>query len=145
MALAARALAYDEPGVHYTGPVAANFTFQAGGRMLGGCPFSQLEIGFAGAKPPLGFRTIAQTTNDTQGIELLIGGRWVSAEAEATGSSVVVSFPCATMHKISPVHLQECECPAAVRYAWKPIPDSQLLYDSAPGHGLSGLPAPPFW
>ena len=30
MALAARALAYDEPDVHYTGPVASNFTLQTG-------------------------------------------------------------------------------------------------------------------
>lgn len=33
----------------------------------------------------------------------------------------------------------------AVRYAWDDVPATQLLYDSARGHKIFGLPAPPFW
>ena len=36
---------------------------------------------------------------------------------------------------------------AAVRYAWLPIPNTQLLFDNTmlQPAGLHGLPAPPFW
>jgi hypothetical protein len=64
---------------------------------------------------------------------------WVAA-AKATAvegkSSVAVTLPAAGQGP-----------PLAIRYAWKDVPDTQLLYDSSPlmGGKMSGLPAPPFY
>ena len=108
MALAARALAYGE-SVHYTGPVATNFT------KVG----NKLRIAFSGAELPLRFRTIAQTTLPAQqGVEVLLSNQtWlpVTASAVDTSPEIIVQLPPAA--KIQ-----------AVRYAWDDVPATQLLY-----------------
>ena len=124
MALAARALAYGE-NIHYTGPVASAITIAG----------SQLVVSFSGAALPLSFRSIAQTTlHDQQGVEVLLANdTWshVPAKVSASSPEIIAELP--------PMVVK------AVRYAWDDIPATQLLYDSVRGHGLSGLPAPPFW
>ena len=132
MALAARALAYGE-SIHYTGPVASAITIAG----------SQLFVSFSGAALPLSFRTIAQTTlPDQQGVEVLLANdtwRPVPAKVSASLPEIIAELPAMVVK--------------AVRYGWDDIPATQLLYDSAiygachtaRGHGLFGLPAPPFW
>ena len=148
MALAARHFAYGHD-IKYTGPVAQSFAMSSEG----------IEITFSGATPPLDFRTIAQTTNASQqGFELMYAaasadssggggsnnttaGEWVATEASVVegGARVLVALPADGGGKLRPP-------PLALRYAWRSIPSTQLLYDATPvGGGYSGLPAPPFF
>jgi hypothetical protein len=137
MALAARALAYGEEGVKYTGPVAATVALQ---------PPGKLTVTYSGATPPLAFQTIAQTKDATdQGFEVLYGSTWLPAKAAVAsgggGATVEVTLPADEVGGSNGP-------PAAVRYAWLDVPASQFLYDSSPvggGTGFFGLPSPPFW
>lgn len=145
MALAARHFAYGH-NIKFTGPVAQSLAVNSNG----------IEITFSGATPPLEFRTIAQTTNASQqGFELMYATMdadellsttgsptdnftWVPAKASTVGEAdrVLVELPTAAAGKI----------PLAIRYAWRSIPTTQLLYDATPvGGGYGGLPAPPFF
>ena len=145
MALAARHFAYGH-NIKFTGPVAQSLVVNSNG----------VEIAFSGATPPLEFRTIAQTTNASQqGFELMYATTgadelqgtsvsttdnftWVAAKASVVGEAdkVLVELPAAAAGKT----------PLAIRYAWRSIPTTQLLYDTTPvGGGYGGLPAPPFF
>jgi hypothetical protein len=132
MARAALAVTYGQRNLSYTGPVATTFEIRSG----------ELVISFSGATPPLRFLTIPKQTAPSQasqqGFELQAAdGTWMQAP-------VVVSSPTSVTVKLG-VGLPAV--PVAVRYAWQPIPTTQLLYDSAriDAAELTGLPAPPFW
>lgn len=145
MALAARYFAYGH-NIKFTGPVAQSFDVNSNG----------IVITFSGATSPLGFRTIAQTTDSSQqGFELMYatmgtddlhsGGvnttenfTWVAATASVIGENDRVL--------VKPPTIAAGKSPLAIRYAWRSIPMTQLLYDSTPvGGGYGGLPAPPFF
>eukprot|EP01052_Picozoa_sp_SAG31_P012287 SAG31_NODE_715_length_12634_cov_5.289190_11_plen_272_part_00 len=152
MALAARALAYGDRTVKYTGPVAKAFKVSPATSATAGS--ITVEYGDS-ATLPLQFRTIAQTTAPTlQGFDLLYrsehseNSSWVSSPMATVvpgKSSVVVSLPMEQQHQL----------PLAIRYAWLDVPNTQLLYDSSPVGDvkqvavpmamMSGLPAPPFY
>ena len=135
MARAALHVSYGRTELAYTGPVADRFQLDPAARTL--------TIGFSGATPPLSFKSIPNQTTEEhyQGIELLDAttGTWSQAVASAAAGpgsvAVTVAIPAAATSV------------AAVRYAWLPIPNTQLLFDSTvlQAPGLYGLPAPPFW
>ena len=110
MARAAMHVSYGHTELSYTGPVADSFVLSEGA----------LVIGFSGATPPLSFKSIPNQTTEgqSQGIELLLGSNWTQAHAVVTGDLVTVALP------------KGGASPTAVRYAWQPIPTTQLLFDA---------------
>ena len=145
------AVAYNRTDVAYTGPIAHTFTVSA--------PSNVVTVEFTSLVPPLNFKSIPnQTTTEWQGFEVLLEGStlWQNAKASITagGSAVAVQLPSANVHAgIGAgvgvgvgVGAPAGQALQAVRYAWAPVPQSQLLFDSASGgDGLFGLPAGPFW
>lgn len=139
MARAALHVSYGKTDLQYTGPVAREVRLDLTGRTL--------TIEFSGATPPLLFKSIPNQTTEQhyQGIEILetTTGKWTQAFASVTGPSMItVKLPNPRLTRSS-----TAASVAAVRYAWLPIPNTQLLFDSTvlQPAGLHGLPAPPFW
>jgi sialate O-acetylesterase len=109
LALAARAVAYGEHDLVYSGPVYRQVTAEDGRLRLW---FDHIGSGLVLNNGGKGFQVAGAD------------GRFHAAEAEADGSTVVVSSP----------HVEQ---PLAARYAWAAAPEVSLF-------NREGLPASPF-